>query len=97
MSHLLRTIAVAQPAFMASSAMRRSCAVTPSFASQTTSATSARSAARWERLRGPARKHPRPGPLDDQDLQGPPRAATVEVGGEGQVGEAVALLGGDDR
>jgi len=40
---LLRTIAVAQPAFIASSAMRRSCEVTPSAASQTTSATSARS------------------------------------------------------
>jgi hypothetical protein len=46
---LLRTSAVAQPDFIASSAMRRSCEVTPSVASQTTSATSARSAARCER------------------------------------------------
>ena len=48
-SHLLSTSAVAQPAFIASSAIRRSCAVTPSLASQTTSATCARSAARCER------------------------------------------------
>ncbi len=49
MSHLLRTSAVAQPAFIDSSAIRRSCAVTPSWASQMTSATSARSTARCER------------------------------------------------
>ena len=48
-SHLLSTSAVAQPAFIAISAIRRSCEVTPSVASHTTSATSARSAARWER------------------------------------------------
>jgi hypothetical protein len=39
---------VAQPDFIASSAIRRSWEVTPALASQTTSATSARSAARWE-------------------------------------------------
>ena len=49
MSHLLSTSAVAQPSFIASSAIRRSWLVTPSCASQMTSATSARSTARWER------------------------------------------------
>ena len=48
-SHLFSTSAVAQSACIASSAMRRSCPVTPSVASQMTSATSARSAARWDR------------------------------------------------
>ena len=40
---------MAQPLFMAISAIRMSWLVTPSVASQTTSATSARSAARRER------------------------------------------------
>ena len=41
---------VAQPVFIASSATRRSSVVSPSEASQTTIATSARSAARSERI-----------------------------------------------
>ena len=49
MSHLLSTTIVAHPFFIASSAMLRSWLVTPSVASQTTSATSARSAACSER------------------------------------------------
>ena len=49
MSHLFSTSAVAQPLFIASSATRRSWLVIPSVASHTTSATSARSAARCER------------------------------------------------
>ena len=48
-SHLLSAITVAHFFFIASSAMRRSSLVTPSEASQTTIATSARSAARSER------------------------------------------------
>ncbi len=48
-SHLFSTSRVAQPAFIASSATRRSSEVTPSEASQTTIATSARSTARSER------------------------------------------------
>jgi hypothetical protein len=50
MSHLLRARIVAQPDFIASSAMRMSSLVTPSAASQTTIAASARSAARSERI-----------------------------------------------
>ena len=49
MSHLLRATSVAHPARIASSATRRSSDVIPSEASQTTSATSARSAARSDR------------------------------------------------
>ena len=49
MSHLLSATIVAQPERIASSAMRRSSDVTPSDASQTTIATSARSAARSAR------------------------------------------------
>ncbi len=49
MSHLFSASAVAQPACIASSAIRRSWAVMPAVASHTTSATSARSAARRER------------------------------------------------
>jgi hypothetical protein len=48
-SHLLRAISVAQPACIAISAIRRSSEVTPSPASETTIATSARSTARSER------------------------------------------------
>ena len=48
-SHLLSAITVAHFCFIASSATRRSSVVTPSVASQTTIATSARSAACSER------------------------------------------------
>ena len=48
-SHLFRTTIVAQPFFIAISATLRSWLVTPSAASHTTSATSARSAACSER------------------------------------------------
>ena len=52
MSHLLRATIVAQPERIASSAARKSSATSPSAESQTTIATSARSAARsvrsWE-------------------------------------------------
>jgi hypothetical protein len=49
MSHLLRARTTPQPERIASSAIRRSSAVRPSRASQTTTAASARSAARSER------------------------------------------------
>jgi hypothetical protein len=49
MSHLFMARTVAQPDRMATSATRRSSAVSPSLASQTTMAASARSAARSER------------------------------------------------